>query len=115
MDWVLMPIAAEATGQGGGGSGQIVHFVVLIGAMLVFFYFILIRPQKKQEERRREMINALSKGDRVITIGGIMGTVAEISEDTITLKVDNQKDVQMKFRKSAVAGLQKDKKEEAPS
>lgn len=113
MSWYMMPLADEAAGAPARNpTGELVSFVLLMGAVLVVFYFILIRPQKKQEQRRREMINALSKGDRVVTIGGIVGQVTDIDENIVTLKVDARKDVEMKFRKSAVAALFKEKKEE---
>lgn len=109
----LLPLAAEATGGlERTRSGELVSFFILMGAVLVIFYFILIRPQRKQEQKRREMINALSKGDRIVTIGGIIGQVSDIDESIITLKLDARKDVEVKFRKSAIAALYKEKEKE---
>ena len=114
MDWYFIPLAAEAAGEGGqAGTQGFATMIVLVVAMIAIFYFIVIRPQKKQENRRRQMINSLSKSDWVVTIGGMVGQVAEISDDFVTLRVDLKKDVALKFRKSAIAALHKEKKEEA--
>jgi preprotein translocase subunit YajC len=57
-------------------------------AMVAIMYFLMIRPQQKQEKQRKAMLAAIKEGDRVVTTGGIHGTVSSISEDTISLRVD---------------------------
>ena len=57
--------------------------------MLAVFYFLLIRPQQKKQKSRNLMLNQLKKGDRVVTIGGLHGTIVEISDDTVVLKVND--------------------------
>ncbi|MBY0158499.1 preprotein translocase subunit YajC [Paenibacillus lautus] len=78
-------LAAAAQGQGGGILGLILPFVL----MFVIFYFLLIRPQQKKQKTRNAMLSALSKGDKVVTIGGLHGTIVEITDDIVVLKVND--------------------------
>jgi len=57
--------------------------------MFAIFYFLLIRPQQKKQKQRGSMLNALKKGDKVTTVGGLHGTIAEITDDTVVLKVND--------------------------
>lgn len=90
-----MWLAGNSTG---GGS----MFMTLVPFLLMFvvFYFLLIRPQQKKSKNRNAMLRALSKGDKVTTIGGLHGTVAEITDDTIVLKVNDV--TKLTFDRSAV-------------
>lgn len=58
-----------------------------IVVMIAIFYFLLYRPQKKQQSRRRAMLDNLKKGDQVITIGGIYGTIVELGDTSLKLKI----------------------------
>jgi preprotein translocase subunit YajC len=69
--------------QPGGGLG----FLVPFGAMLLIFYFLLIRPQSKRQREHEKMLAALGKGDRVVTSGGLYGTVVGTEKDVITLEI----------------------------
>ncbi|WP_443873262.1 preprotein translocase subunit YajC [Mitsuokella multacida] len=60
-----------------------------IVVMVAIFYFLLYRPQKKQQSRRRAMLDSLKKGDQVITIGGIYGTIEEIGDKSLKLKISD--------------------------
>jgi preprotein translocase subunit YajC len=73
----------------------------LIAVMLVVFYFILIRPQRKRAQEHDQMVSKLEKGDEVVTIGGIHGTISKISEDNVVLDVDEG--VKLTFSRSAIA------------
>lgn len=68
--------------------------------MFAIFYFLLIRPQQKRQKQRNAMLAALKKGDQVITIGGIHGTIADLDEDTVTLRVSEN--VKLKFDRNAI-------------
>ncbi|SET06457.1 preprotein translocase subunit YajC [Anaerobranca gottschalkii] len=68
--------------------------------VFVFFWFFLIRPQKKQQEQRQKMLNELKKGDKIITIGGIYGTITEINDNKITIRIADK--VEVKAEKYAV-------------
>jgi preprotein translocase subunit YajC len=103
------PVIAQcANPQNGGGeqSGAdslwtlLPPFVLLI----VVFYFLLIRPQRKREKERQEMIGALKKGEKVVTTGGIHGTVISIKDPWIVLKIDDNADTKMKVLKTSILG-----------
>lgn len=79
--FVLTAIMAPAEGQ-----GSIWPTVIMFGAIILIFYFLLIRPQRKQQEEHEEMVNSLEKGDRVITLGGIVGEIIHIEDDQLVLK-----------------------------
>ena len=86
----LFPTEALAQAPGAGppqsGMGMLVSFIPFI-LIFVLFYFLLIMPQQKKAKQRKQMIDALKKGDRVMTSGGILGRVANLSEKVITLEV----------------------------
>ncbi|MFK3938527.1 preprotein translocase subunit YajC [Alkalihalobacillus sp. NPDC078783] len=74
--------------------------------MIVVFYFFLIRPQQKRQKQVREMHSSLQRGDKIVTIGGLHGTIDAIDEDTVILLVnDNRK---LTFDRSAVRDISKD-------
>ena len=77
-------------------------------AIGLFFYFILLRPQQAEQRRRKELLTALKKNDKVVTTGGMIGTIADISSDgtRITLKVDDN--TRIKFLRSAIQEPLKD-------
>jgi preprotein translocase subunit YajC len=70
---------------GEGGSGAMILFIQLALIFLIF-YWLLIRPQRKEQERHRAMIQALKKGDEIVTAGGIIGTIVHATEDRLTVK-----------------------------
>ena len=91
------PAAAEAAQQ-----SPFPMFMMLI-AFLAVMYFIMIRPTQKREKQRRDMLAALSKGDQVITTGGIYGTIVGLDEKTVVLRVsESDESVKMKFARGAV-------------
>jgi len=85
-------------GQEGEGN-SLMNFLPLILIILVFYLFF-IRPQMKKSKEQRKFREALKKGDKVVTIGGIHGKILEVTEKTVTLDVGNQ--VKMTFEKSAI-------------
>ncbi|MBO2943423.1 preprotein translocase subunit YajC [Paenibacillus sp. F411] len=80
----MFQLASGETAQG-GLIGLILPFVL----MFVIFYFLLIRPQQKKQKTRNAMLSALKKGDKVVTIGGLHGTIVEITDDIVVLKVND--------------------------
>ena len=94
--------AGAGAGEGGGQSpmsGMWLFFV----AMLAIMYFFLFRPQQKREKERREMLASLSKGDRVMTSGGMMGTIVGLSEKSVVLRVSDDPVVKLEFLRGAVS------------
>jgi preprotein translocase subunit YajC len=88
--------------------------LIMFGSIFLVFYFLIIRPQSKKQKEMRKMIEALKKGDKIVTIGGIHGIVSTVKERTVIVKVDD--DVKLEFSKSAVASVEPDGKtgEEKP-
>jgi preprotein translocase subunit YajC len=79
---------AGETGDGGGG-GNILYTLAPFIIMFAVFYFLLIRPQQRKSKVRNSMLSSLKKGDKVTTIGGLHGTILEISDDIIVLRVND--------------------------
>jgi len=72
--------------------------------ILVIFYFLLILPAQRQRKRQQQMLTALKTGDRVVTSGGILGTVVGIKDNVVTLRIADQ--VRIEVMRHAIAGLQ---------
>lgn len=83
---------------------QLVPNLVLFIGIMVAFYFLLIRPQRKKEQSVKKMLNELKPGDRITTIGGIYGTVAQLKDDTVTLIVGPDK-VKIIFARWAIRSV----------
>ena len=78
--------------------------IIMIAIIFVFFYFFMIKPQKKQQRRDEEMRSALQVGDEVTTIGGIIGKVVSIKEDTFVLETTKDK-TKIRFLKGAIRSV----------
>jgi preprotein translocase subunit YajC len=78
--------------------------IYLLGFFFLI-YFMILRPQKQQDQKRRAMIDAMKKNDKVLTTGGIYGTVISVdtSQDRVVLRVDDEKGVKVSFARSSVA------------
>jgi preprotein translocase subunit YajC len=76
-------------------------FIILLGG-LVLMYVLMGRSRRKQEAKRKEMLQSLKKGDKVVSIGGIVGTVIETREDEIVVKVDEKSNTRMRFARWAI-------------
>ncbi|WP_318664419.1 preprotein translocase subunit YajC [Treponema sp.] len=99
--------------QSGTNGGSLTGSLVMIGLMIVIFYFFLIRPQKKQEKETKRMIDALKKGDKIVTIGGIYGTVFSVKDSTVVVKVDDS--TKIEFTKTAISRVVTEAPAEAPA
>ncbi len=73
-----------APAEGGGGGAMVL--LVQLALIFLIFYWLLIRPQKKERERHQEMIQALRKGDEIVTAGGIVGTIVHADQERLTLR-----------------------------
>jgi preprotein translocase subunit YajC len=93
----------QASGAG-NTTGSMVSTIVTFGLVFVIFYFLIIRPQNKKQKETRKMIEAVKKGDKVVTAGGVHATVYTVKEKTVILKVDEN--VKMEFSKSAIASVE---------
>ncbi len=98
--------AAQAGGADAAGIpvNSMIQSLMFPVLLIAVFYFILIRPQKKREKQTKEMLAALKVGDEIVTIGGIIGTVSAIKDDTVTIEVGADK-TKIKFERAAVRGI----------
>lgn len=86
----------------GGGAAAIAQFLPIVAIGLVF-YFIVIAPANKQRKKQQEMLSALKKGDRVLTTGGIYGTIQGVEPEAVYLKI--AENVKVKVARSAISGV----------
>ncbi len=91
-----MWLATDAPAAGGSIWGMLLPFIL----MFAVFYFLLIRPQQKKQKTRNLMLNQLKKGDKVVTIGGLHGTIHEITDDIVVLRVNDA--TKLTFDRSSV-------------
>lgn len=119
LDFLTLLAQAEGAGGGGGGGGEAGNqgsplgmFVPLI-AVGIFFYFIMMRPQMKERRQHQQMLDNLQKHDKVMTVGGIVGTVANVSQDgnEITVRVDDN--TRLKFMRNYIHSVVVDSKDES--
>jgi preprotein translocase subunit YajC len=112
MGFFLTEAWAQGTGAapGAGPGGMFVSFLPFV-LIFVVFYFLLILPQQRKQKKHRAMLEALKKGDRVLTTGGVMGTVAAINKNVITVQVADN--VKIKIRREYIAELQPESEEGA--
>lgn len=89
--------------NGAQGQGNMLMSVVPFILIIAIFYFFIIRPQNKKQKETEKMINALKKGDKVVTIGGIHGTVSSTKEKSVVVKVDSN--TQIEFSRSAISAV----------
>ncbi len=94
----------DAYAQGGGAQGgdPTISFVMLL-VLFAVFYFLLIRPQQKRQKEHKQMLASLSKGDEVVTNGGLLGKIEKIGDNFVTLQVTEG--VQVHVQRSAVASV----------
>jgi preprotein translocase subunit YajC len=100
---LLMGVPAGGAAGAEAGATSILPTLVTFGLVFLIFYFLIIRPQNKKQKDTKKMLEALSKGDRVVTIGGIHGVIQGIKDDTVTLKIDS--DTKMTFSRSAISNV----------
>ena len=103
MNWIDVAYAMGAAGEGGAQpQGGFMAFAPII-IMVAIFYFLLIRPQQKKQKEHREMLNALKKGDTVVTSGGLQGKIMGTTETTLTLEIADK--VRVKVQRGYIAAL----------
>lgn len=90
-------LTADATATGGGMS-----MIIMLVAMFAIFYFLIIRPENKRKKKTEEMRSSLSLGDEITTIGGIVGKIVQVTEDTITFETGEDR-VRIQTKKWAVS------------
>jgi preprotein translocase subunit YajC len=99
---VFISNAYAQTAAAGGPDGGLFSFLPII-LMFVILYFLMIRPQMKRQKEQKSMIDAIGKGDEVITAGGILGKVTKVSEVYVTLEISDNTEIVL--QKSAITTL----------
>ena len=98
-------LAYAAPAAAGGEASNPMHFFIMMAMVMGVFYFLMIRPQQKKQQDLNKTIAALKKGDKVVTIGGIIGTITSLQNDYVVLKIGDNEATKMEVLKSAVSGL----------
>ena len=86
------------------GANPLMNLLPII-LIFVIFYFLLIKPQKKQQDEHKKMVSGLKKNDEVITAGGIHGTIVNVKDNSVTLKVDDN--VKVEVQKHSIATMKR--------
>jgi preprotein translocase subunit YajC len=94
-----------ATSLLGAGNNPLGSMPVFIGLMFVMMYFLIIRPQSKQKKEQAARVSSMEKGDKIISIGGLHGTVHHLSKTTVTVKLSEG--VFVPFEKEAIRSVEK--------
>lgn len=97
IDAVYAQAAAPAAPS---ASEQMLHMVVILAITVGIFYFMIIRPQQRRQKETEAMLASVKKGDRVLTTGGIYGTVVGTKDDVVVLKVTDE--VKMEFSRASI-------------
>ncbi len=100
---LLSAMAAPEASSAAGSTGSMMTTFVTFGLIIVIFYFLIIRPQKKRDKETKEMLAAIKKGDKVVSIGGIHGTVVAVKETTVVVKVDDN--TRIEFSRNAISSI----------
>jgi len=102
LEWAYAQTSGAAPTGGGGIFGQINMLIPFI-AMFAIFYFLLIRPQQKKQRELRQLLQNLKRGDRVVTSGGIYGTIIKIRNEIVHLEIAEQ--VRIRVNKSSISDV----------
>lgn len=101
----MLNVMLAATGTEAGTLSAFAPLLMMVG-MLVIMYLLMIRPQRKREKEQRDMRNSIEVGDGVTTIGGIVGRVVSIKEDTLVIETGAERN-KIRFQKWAVQEVEK--------
>ena len=99
---LLMGGAQTAPADGAAGGSGIFTIISFVGIILIF-YFLMIRPQSKKRKETEKMLAALKKGDKIVTIGGLYGTIQSVKDTTVIIKVDDN--TKLEFLRSAISSV----------
>ncbi len=105
-----MEVLAFVLAQGAEGSTDDPSFpwtptLFYIGGFFLLLWLFVMRPQQQRESQEKEMLGAIKKNDKVVTKSGMYGVVMNVKDNEIVLRVDEQNNVKIKFRRDAIAGV----------
>ena len=113
MDSLITKMVLDGTGSGTGFMGlsndqlmSTVYPIVMVVVMVAVFYFLILRPQRKRDKEQKDMMSKLSVGDKVTTIGGLVGVVAQIKDEEVTISTSVANTLVV-FTKSAIQTVEK--------
>jgi preprotein translocase subunit YajC len=101
---MLSLLMGAPSGSGNGDPKSMILNFAPIVAIIAIFYFLIIRPQNKKQKETQKMLEALKKGDRVVTIGGVHGVIQSVREGSVIVKVDEL--CKIEFSRSAIATVE---------
>ena len=84
-------------------SASMTSSLIMFALIILIFYFLIYRPQKKRDKEAKAMLAAMKKGDKVVTIGGIHGTIVTVKDKTVVIKVDDS--ARIEFSKEAISSV----------
>ena len=99
----LLDGAADSATASAGGMSSLLSIGMLV-AMVAIFYFLILRPQKKREKEQNQMRSSIEIGDEITTIGGIIGAVVSIKDETVTIETSKDK-TKIRILKSAISSV----------
>jgi preprotein translocase subunit YajC len=99
----LYVIAMAPPPQGGDPQSSLISTLVMFALIIGIFYFLILRPQQKRQKERQKLLEAVKKGDKVVTAGGLHGTVAGLDEKTVLLQVADN--VKLKYDRTAIGTI----------
>ncbi len=114
----MFPFESVAYAQSAGEASSQSAFFQFIPLVLILgvFWFLIIRPQQKKQKEHQRMVDSLNKGDKVVTNGGIFGTIVKVGEDRITLEIASKVQInierQQVSRMDKISGVNKDVKKD---
>ena len=91
--------ATGAAAEGGGGGSSM---LIMLVAIFAIFYFLMIRPESKRRKERQAMMDSLTRGDKVVTIGGLYGEIQDVHEDRLVIRI--AEDLKVEVAKTAISG-----------
>jgi preprotein translocase subunit YajC len=107
MDAVALGVALQA-----GGAGDPTSLLIPMAAIMVIFYLLLIRPQQKKQKEHDDLLKTVTKGDRIVTSGGLHGVVVGTSDDVLTVDLGVHEKIRVKLDRSKIDRVEKAKGEE---
>jgi preprotein translocase subunit YajC len=94
-------LLAMAPSQGGQGGGDFTTTILMFAVIIGIFYFMIMRPQQKRQKERQRLLESMKKGDKVVTAGGLHGTIMGIEDKTLLLQIADN--VKVKVERSSIS------------
>ena len=99
----MMPLFENAHAQTGATGSAGMELLIMVGIFFLIMYFMIIRPQNKRSREHKQLLASLSRGDEIVTSGGLFGKISQVEESFVRLEV--QKGVELKVQKQAISSV----------